>query len=72
MPPPSYPHRHLLLTGLLDSLSTPCPPDAFAVDGASNERGCKLDALLLEGWTATGSKAQLLDKDGEVDVVLFI
>jgi hypothetical protein len=67
MPPPSYPHRHLLLTQLLGSLTTPCPNDAFAQpDEAKNERGCLLDALLLEGWTATGTRAQLLDKDGEL------
>lgn len=64
MPPPSYPHRHLLLTNLLDEQPDP-PHDAFAVGADDNLRGCKLDALLLAGWSISGRKAKPEQRDGE-------
>lgn len=64
MPPPSYPHRHLLLTDLLDDQPDP-PQDAFAVGSDDNVRGCKLDSLLLAGWSISGRKAKPADRDGE-------
>lgn len=63
MPPPSYPHRHLLLTNLLDEQPDP-PQDAFAVGADDNVRGCKLDALLLAGWSISGRKAKPEQRDG--------
>ncbi|EJT47327.1 cAMP-dependent protein kinase [Trichosporon asahii var. asahii CBS 2479] len=62
MPPPSYPHRHLLLTNLLDEQPDP-PQDAFAVGADDNVRGCKLDALLLAGWSISGRKAKPEQRD---------
>lgn len=64
MPPPSYPHRHLLLTNLLDEQPDP-PQDAFAVGADDNLLGCKLDALLLAGWSISGRKAKPEQRDGE-------
>ncbi|TXT13689.1 hypothetical protein VHUM_01056 [Vanrija humicola] len=64
MPPPSYPHRHLLLSNVLDQQQVTQPPaDHFCVPGEDNARGCKLDALLLAGWAASGLKGKQADRD---------
>ncbi|KAL1411124.1 hypothetical protein Q8F55_002074 [Vanrija albida] len=63
MPPPSYPHRHLLLSNVLDAQPGQPPADHFAVASEDNERGCRLDALLLAGWAASGLKGKQADRD---------
>ncbi|BEI79511.1 hypothetical protein CcaverHIS002_0100400 [Cutaneotrichosporon cavernicola] len=62
MSPPSYLHRHLLLSALLDRQDPP-PPDCFSVPGQSNEAGCKLDALLLRGWSVSARRTKPQDND---------
>lgn len=66
MAPPSYLHRHLLLSALLDREEPP-PEDCFAVGDQTNERGCKLDALLLRGWSISSRKAKPQDNDSMCD-----
>lgn len=70
MPPPSYPHRHLLLSNVLDAQVAQPIADHFAVASEDNERGCKLDALLLAGWAASGLKGKQADRDGELSCLV--
>ncbi|KAL7425116.1 hypothetical protein Q5752_000804 [Cryptotrichosporon argae] len=61
MPPPTYAHRHLLLTHLLADQPEPSP-SAFAVGRPEDDAdalGRRLDALLLSGW----AKGKGVDKD---------
>ncbi|KAK4688667.1 hypothetical protein P7C73_g1440, partial [Tremellales sp. Uapishka_1] len=74
MPPPSYPHRHLLLTNLLDEQSACTGKHAFKVkndvtpkqlqlDPLNEIRSVKLDTLLLSGWAVSRSLGKEADRD---------
>jgi hypothetical protein len=64
MSPPSYPHRHLLLSNLLADQPA-ARSSSYTVDSRDNddERGAKLDFLLLSGWATASRKGKEVDRD---------